>query len=114
MRYLMLKIALAAVAILLQTSTGFACTCAPKRSVLDEFDSAPVVVIARVTSLDETITDENGVFEIYGLPAGNYRLVPELPPGLNIDPNWVGFSEDLFSNSRASRTWPSRSSHKNT
>lgn len=229
MRYFMLKIALATVAILLQSSIAFACTCAPKRSVLDEYDWAAVVVIARVASLEkaakqdrqeydygvrssrlvvekvykgdvrvgdelvfaqgngvnclmrfseesighrslfylgrppadqpwvvsfcgrstsveratedllyldkldqvrgktrvsgryergfyggelkvagwkvrivgesdtyETISDENGVFEIYGVPAGNYRLVPELPPGLSIDLNWVGFSGDAI------------------
>ncbi len=229
MRHLMLKIAFAAVAILLQISIGVGCTCAPKRSVLDEYQWAPVVVIARVASLEkaakqdrqdydygvrssrlvvekvykgdvrvedelvfaqgngfnclmrfseetigcrlllylgrprgdqpwvvsfcgrstsvaraaedllyldkmdqvrgktrvsgtyargfyggelkvagwkvrivgdsdtyETITDENGVFEIYGLPAGNYRLLPELPPGLSIDVGWVAFSGDAI------------------
>jgi hypothetical protein len=43
----------------------------------------------------ETTTDENGVFEIYDLPVGNYRLEPELQPGLNIDFAWVRLSGGL-------------------
>jgi hypothetical protein len=222
---MILKIAFAAVAILLQTSSGFACTCAPKRSALDEYEASPVVVIARVASVDraakqdpnrgdygirssrlvvervykgdvrvgdeilmgqgdgancqmrfseeniglralyylgvpregtplyvtfcgrstsvaratedllyldrmdqvrgktrvsgryaggfygkqinvagtkiyivgeaktyETITDDDGVFEIYDLPPGNYRLEPELEPGSNLDFAWIRYS----------------------
>lgn len=40
----------------------------------------------------ETTTDDKGIFEIYGLPPGNYRLEPELDPGISLDPNWIGFS----------------------
>jgi len=230
MNHILAKLAAAGFVILLQTSIGFGCTCAPKRPVLDEFEWARVVVIARIASVEkaekkdrerydygvkstrmviekvykgeakvgqefvfaqgdganclmrfseeyiggralyylgdvpannepmvvsfcgrsasveratedllyldkldqvrgktrvsgryergfyagelkvagwkvrivgesdtyETTTDENGVFEIYGVPAGNYRLVPELPSGLNIDLNWVGFSGDAI------------------
>lgn len=40
----------------------------------------------------ETTTDDKGIFEIYGLPPGNYRLEPELDPGITLDPAWIGFS----------------------
>jgi len=224
MRHWMLKIAFAAVAILLQTSASFACTCGPTVSVLDEYERAQLVVIARVAAIQtfeqnqketygddgraqlviekvykgdirtgealmfaqgsgsncvwrfsdemigqkvlaylntppagdawavstcnrsgnvknktedllyldkmdevrgktrvsgryvngfysgqitvagkkiriagenqnyETTTDENGVFEIYDLPAGNYRLEPELQPGFVVDLDWLWFS----------------------
>ena len=83
-----------------QTSICFACTSAPKSSVLDEYERAPVVVVARVASVEkaakyETTTDENGVFEIYDLPPGNYRLEPELQTGLTIDLDWVRLSGGL-------------------
>jgi hypothetical protein len=227
MRHILLKIAAAAGVVLLQTSIGFACTCAPKRTVLDEYEWAPVVVIARVVSVEnaekkdkrdyqvqlsrlvvekiykgdvrigdelrfvqgdgmnclirfsetdignrlllytgvprdgeplavsfcgrsggvkratedllyldkidqvrgktrvsgryegafyrgelkvagrkirivgegdtyETTTDENGVFELYGLPPGNYRLEPELQPGFKIERNYLSVSGDVL------------------
>ena len=34
-------------------------------------------------------TDEKGIFEIYDLPPGNYRLEPELPTGYKIDRDWL-------------------------
>jgi hypothetical protein len=40
----------------------------------------------------ETITDDNGIFEIYDLPPGNYRLEPELQSGLDVDRDWIWFS----------------------
>jgi len=226
MNHILLKLAAAVAVVLLQTSIGFGCTCAPKRPVLDEFEWAGVVVIARVASVEkaekkdrerydygvrsarlviekvykgeakvgqeivfaqgdganclmrfseeyigrralyylgdvppndepmvvsfcgrsgsvdtatedllyldklgqvrgktrvsgkyaggfyrrdlkvagrkirfvtdadsyETITDENGVFEIYGLPPGDYRLEPELQPGLTLDGAWLSLS----------------------
>jgi hypothetical protein len=36
----------------------------------------------------ETKTDENGVFEIYDLPPGDYRLEPEIPSGWKIALDW--------------------------
>ncbi len=42
----------------------------------------------------ETTTDEHGVFEIYGLPPGDYRLEPELLPGLIVDRAWLSLSGD--------------------
>ncbi len=225
MRHIFFRIVLAAAAIALQTSIAFACTCAPKRPVLDEYEWAQVVMIARIASVEkaakadktdhdygvrssrlvvekvykgdvrvgeelvfaqgngmncqmrfseetigdqillyegrppagtpwsasfcgrstgvksatedllyldkldqvrgktrvsgkytggfygrelkvagrkirivseadsyETTTDDKGIFEIYGLPPGNYRLEPELDPGVNLDPSWIGFS----------------------
>jgi hypothetical protein len=44
------------------------------------------------TKTYETVTDENGVFEIYDLPPGNYRLEPEIQSGLILDLNWLWFS----------------------
>jgi hypothetical protein len=41
-----------------------------------------IVSDAKVT---ETVTDEKGVFEIYDLPPGKYRLEPEIPEGWRID-----------------------------
>ena len=40
----------------------------------------------------EAITDEKGVFEIYDLPPGDYRLEPEIQSGLILDLNWLWFS----------------------
>jgi hypothetical protein len=59
----------------------------------------------------ETITDEHGVFEIYDLPPGNYRLEPELEPGLNIDFAWIhlsAVSRDQPSGTSVAFTLPSR------
>ncbi|HEX5964421.1 MAG TPA: carboxypeptidase-like regulatory domain-containing protein [Pyrinomonadaceae bacterium] len=225
MRHIFFRIVLAAAAIVLQTSIAFACTCAPKRPVLDEYEWSSVVMIARIASVEkaakadktehdygvrssrlvvekvykgdvrvgeelvfaqgsganclmrfseetiddrmliyegrppagtpwsvsfcgrsagveratedllyldkldqvrgqtrvsgkyaggfygrqlkvsgrkirivseadayETTTDDKGIFEIYGLPPGNYRLEPELDPGITLDPAWIGLS----------------------
>src|SRR5262249_17376873 len=35
----------------------------------------------------ETITDKDGDYEIYDLPAGEYRIEPEIPKGWQIDLN---------------------------
>jgi hypothetical protein len=71
---MILKIAFAAVAILLQTSSGFACTCAPKRSALDEYEASPVVVIARVASVDRAAKQDPNRGD-YGIRSS--RLVVE-------------------------------------
>jgi hypothetical protein len=73
MRYLMLRIAFAAVAILLQTSASFACTCGPSVSVLDEYERAQLVVIARVTAIQMY---EQKQMETYG-EDGRAQLVIE-------------------------------------
>ncbi|HET8783803.1 MAG TPA: hypothetical protein VFM63_15425, partial [Pyrinomonadaceae bacterium] len=44
------------------------------------------------TKTFEALTDENGVFEIYDLPPGDYRLEPELQSGLILDQNFLWFS----------------------
>jgi hypothetical protein len=44
----------------------------------------------------ETKTDENGIFEIYDLPPGKYRLEPEIPAGLIIDASWMWHSEAVL------------------
>jgi uncharacterized surface anchored protein len=33
----------------------------------------------------QTATDEHGVYEVYGLPPGNYQIAPEMPYGWIID-----------------------------
>lgn len=40
----------------------------------------------------EALTDEKGVFEIYDLPPGDYRLEPEIQSGLVLDLNLLWFS----------------------
>jgi hypothetical protein len=52
----------------------------------DDFPVAgrKVRIIGRSKSFQTTI-DENGVYEIYGLPPGNYLIAPELPYGWIID-----------------------------
>lgn len=52
MRHIFFRIVFVAIALSLQTSINFACTCAPKRSVLEEYDWAQVVVVARVASVE--------------------------------------------------------------
>lgn len=37
----------------------------------------------------ETKTDENGVYEIYDLPPGQYQLEPEIQKGWRLDPSWL-------------------------
>jgi len=78
MRHLMLKIAFAAVAILLQTSTSFACTCAPTVSVLDEYERAQLVVIARVTSVQKK---EQNQKETYGDDVRSQLVVEKVYKG---------------------------------
>ena len=43
----------------------------------------------------ETKTDEDGVFEIYGLPPGKYFVEPEMPPGWKIDPDFLTYSQSV-------------------
>ena len=40
----------------------------------------------------ETKTDENGIYEIYDLPPGKYRLEPEMQKGWRIDRSWLKYS----------------------
>ncbi|HEU4767553.1 MAG TPA: hypothetical protein VFS77_09260 [Pyrinomonadaceae bacterium] len=40
----------------------------------------------------ETTTNADGIFEIYDLPAGNYRLEPEIPAGWQLDRDSLWFS----------------------
>lgn len=43
----------------------------------------------------EVKTDKNGVYEIYDLPAGQYLVEPELPPGWKVDPYYLRYSPGL-------------------
>lgn len=65
--------------------------------VLEHFEDDPVKRFSRVKNLIgakvkiigeqktyEVYTDKNGVYEIYGLPPGNYAVEPEVPLGLKI------------------------------
>ena len=74
MRHILLKITFAAVVILLRTSIGFACTCPPRRPVLDEYEASPVVVIARVASVEKA-AKPNKSGDDYGVSSS--RLVVE-------------------------------------
>ena len=40
----------------------------------------------------EVKTDENGVYEIYDVPAGKYAIVPEIPKGWKVARFWLGYS----------------------
>lgn len=40
----------------------------------------------------EVKTDENGVYEIYDVPAGKYEIVPEIPKGWKVGRFWLGYS----------------------
>ena len=48
--------------------------------------------IVGVNKTCEATTDADGIFEIYDLPAGNYRLEPEIPTGWQLDRDWLWFS----------------------
>ena len=43
----------------------------------------------------ELKTDENGVYEIYDLPAGRYFVEPEIPKGWKVAKFWVGYSPSI-------------------
>jgi hypothetical protein len=101
----MLKIAFAAVAILLQTLTGIACTCGSTVSVLDEYDHAQVVVIARVKAVQKI---EQNAKETYGDNVHSQLVVEkvykgDMQPGQALvftqgsgtDCSW-SFSDDLI------------------
>jgi hypothetical protein len=45
------------------------------------------------TSSIEAVTDDNGVYEVYGLPPGNYRIVVDLPKGLRVYFPMIGGGE---------------------
>ena len=74
MRHILLKITFVAVVIFLQTAIAFACTCPPKRSVLDEYEASPVVVIARVVSVEKAAKQDKTTHD-YGVRSS--RLVVE-------------------------------------
>lgn len=46
----------------------------------------------------EIKTDDNGVYEIYDLPAGRYFIEPEIPRGWKVARYWVGESPSLDRN----------------
>ena len=47
----------------------------------------------------ETETDNDGLFEIYDLPSGKYRLEPEMPEGWKISEMWWRFVNILWKES---------------
>lgn len=57
--------------------------------------SRKMIKIVGPTKTYETITDDNGVFEIYDLPPGKYFVEPEMPPGWKIEPNWLKASPSV-------------------
>lgn len=44
---------------------------------------------------EEVKTDENGVYEIYDLPAGRYFIEPEVPKGWKVAKFWLEYSPSL-------------------
>ena len=44
----------------------------------------------------ETITDKNGFYEIYDLPAGIYRIEPEIPAGWKVSNYWLRYSTSFI------------------
>jgi len=43
----------------------------------------------------ELKTDDDGFFEIYDLPPGNYMIEPQIPAGWKIDPHWFRYSPSV-------------------
>ena len=48
----------------------------------------------------ELITDDNGVYEIYDLPAGRYFVEPEIPKGWKVERFWLDHSPSLDRNAK--------------
>ena len=46
----------------------------------------------------EVKTDENGVYEIYDVPAGRYSVEPELPRGWKVANSWLRYSPSFAGN----------------
>jgi hypothetical protein len=46
----------------------------------------------------EVKTDQNGVYEIYDLPAGTYLVDAGSPPGWKVDKFWLGYSPSVVQN----------------
>lgn len=44
----------------------------------------------------ELVTDKNGVYEIYGVPAGRYRIIPEVPCGWKVSQFYLEYNRDLI------------------
>lgn len=57
--------------------------------------SAKKIRIVGENQTYETLTDEDGVYEIYDLPPGKYRLEPEIPAGWKISDLWLKFVEGI-------------------
>lgn len=74
MRHIFFRIVFAAAAVLLQTSIALACTCAPRGSVLDEYEWAQVVMIARIASVEKAAKADKADHD-YGIRSS--RLVVE-------------------------------------
>ena len=74
MRHIFFRIVFAAAAIGLQTSIAFACTCAPRGSVLDEYEWAQVAMIARIASVEKAAKADKADHD-YGIRSS--RLVVE-------------------------------------
>ena len=48
----------------------------------------------------ELKTDDNGVYEIYDLPAGRYFVEPEIPKGWKVGEFWLGYSRSVDRNAK--------------
>lgn len=65
-----------------------------------------VRVIGQNKTVYETITDADGFYEIYDVPAGIYFIEPEIPAGWKVSKYWMRYSssfipdEEFFANQR--------------
>ena len=70
----------------------------------DDVDVAQKKIrIVGQTKTYETKTDENGVYEIYDLPAGRYRIEPEMPKGWKIARSWLRYVSGIDREQKSTR-----------
>ena len=58
------------------------------------------VRIVGASRTHELKTDDNGVYEIYDLPAGRYFVEPEVPKGWKVGRFWLGYSPSIDRNAK--------------
>lgn len=55
-----------------------------------------IKIINENKTVYETITDKDGFYEIYNLPAGLYLIEPEIPAGWKVDNYWLRYSTSFI------------------
>ncbi len=58
----------------------------------NEIRAGRKIRIVGTNSTQEVKTDENGVYEIYDLPAGRYFVEPDVPKGWKVERYWLDYS----------------------